>query len=153
MTTRIDLVNSADAPAGTTLRMNDGTADADGNLWNVQQLTGWGSRQANVQTAKRMATDGVIVTNATYGPRLLTLTGVAVIAATSDWWEAMARFESACDHVTADGKVRVYEPGGTRHAGTRLQGQPRIQFMSGSPRSLSWSVTFLCPDPDLQAGA
>lgn len=138
---QIDIVNGA----GTALRMNDGTADADGNLWWVRQLDGWGPGNAQVKTMKRMASDGSVVTNATYGSRRITLNGVCVIASGSDFWEAQSRLSTACDSITADGKIRVYEPGGTRHLLVRLLGQPSVRFTG--PRSLDFSLAFVANNP------
>jgi hypothetical protein len=148
MGTRIDLVNSTP----TTLRTNDDTADSDGNIWWVREIRGWGSKAPDVRLVKRMATDGSVITNATYASRSITVAGIVVIASGSDWWEAMQMFENITDAVSADGKVIVYEPAGTRHALVWLRQQPQIGFVRGSPSTLSWSVTYIAANPDLQAG-
>jgi len=147
--TRIDIVNGA----GSVLRMNDNTADSDGNLWGVRMITGWGSVTPRVQAVKRMASDGLVVTNATVAQRIITLSGYVQIASASDEFEALVAFETACDAVSADGKVRVYEPAGTRHALVRLSGQPTMTLVPGPNNSIDWAVQFFCPNPELQAGA
>ena len=146
---RIDIVNGA----GTALRMNDGTADANGHKWWVHDIQGWGAKTPLINTVKRMASDGLVVTNATYASRRITMSGVVETTAATELFEPMQVFETACDSVTADGKVRVYEPAGTRHALVRLNGQPRIQPDRRAPTLLRWTVQFICPNPDLQAGA
>ncbi len=147
--TRIDLVNGA----GTELRMNDETADSDGNIWGVRTVNGWGAVDPRVMTMKRMATDGLVVTNATTASRLIQLSGVVRVASASNEFEALIMFESACDSISADGKVRIYEPAGTRHALVRLSGRPEISLVPGPNNSLNWSVQFVCPNPALQSGA
>jgi hypothetical protein len=147
--TRVDLVNSAAA----VLRMNDETADADGNLWGIRSLSGWGAVTPAVQTVKRMSTDGMVVTNATTATRSIIVSGYVQIGASSDAFEALAAFETACDSITADGKVRVYEPAGTRHALVRLSGAPSMTLDPGPNNLVNWSVQFFCPNPALQAGA
>lgn len=146
---RIEIVNGA----GTALRMNDGTADADGTLWWVHEISGWGARTPSVRAAKRMASNGSVVTNATYGNRSIRLSGVAVATTSDNVWLAMQRFETACDAVTADGKVRVYEASGTRHALARITSQPTIAPARQSPLMLNWSVSYTAFNPVLQAGA
>ena len=147
--TRVDLVNSAAA----VLRMNDETADADGNLWGVRSLSGWGAVTPAVQTVKRMATDGMVITSASTAMRSIVVSGYVHIADGSDAFEALAAFEIACDSITADGKVVVYEPAATRHALVRLSGAPEMTLVPGPNNLLDWSVQFFCPNPALQAGA
>jgi hypothetical protein len=148
--TRIDFVNGA---ASTTLRLNDGTADSDGNIWNVTDFVGWGGMTPAVMSMKRMATDGNVITNASYSVRNIQVTGTVRIAAGSDIWEAIQMFETATDSVAANGKVRVYEPAGTRHALVRLNGQPAISRNRNSQHALNWAVAFTAHAPALIAGA
>jgi len=151
--TRIDFVNGLTGGASATLRLNDGTADSDGNVWNVTNLVGWGGMTPAVMSMKRMATDGNVITNASYSVRNIRVTGTVHVAAGSDIWEAIQMFESCTNSVAANGKVRVYEPAGTRHALVRLNGQPAISRNSKSQHVLDWAVAFTAHAPALIAGA
>lgn len=146
--TRIDLVNSD----GDTLRMNDGTADADGTIWVVQNLTGWGGAKPRIQTMKRMASDGVVITNATYAERPLSIAGVALLSSRDQIWEAIRAWEDATDMVVSDGKMIVYGPAGTEHAATRLVSQPQARI-SDNGALMRFSARFIASVPALQAGA
>ena len=146
---RMDLVNGA---ANTTLRMNDGTADSDGNTWHVMDLVGWGGMTPQVLSMKRMATDGNVITNATYSVRNIRVTGIVGIAAGSNAWEAIQMFETATDAASSDGKFRVYEPAGTRHALVRVTAQPVIRRNPESQRALNWSISYTAFAPALISG-
>lgn len=145
--TKVELYSSV---TSTTLAMNDGTV-TNGCEWQVTNLDGWLGPTPSIKKRQRMASDGVVITSAVKGPRSITVTGTCFADATSNLWDGMRDFEAAIDCTTGDGKVRVVEgAGSTRHAVVRLASPPSMQFTG--PRSVSWSVSFLSPLPDLSTG-
>ena len=129
--------------SGTTLQINGGAASG-GVTWQVRQISGWVSAAPSLKQTQRMATGGVVVTNAQWGARRILVTGTAYADATSNLWDGFRALEDAVNWTTANGLIQVADASGSTHtAFVRLAAPVKTQLIG--PRVFGWSVAAIAP--------
>jgi hypothetical protein len=137
--------------------MDGVTLDADGTLWNYENVAGWWDMTAMTSASSEISPIGSVLTNNRENGRAITLTGFAVnktvgqkLGATA-WHKAEQRLKAALAFVTTPGLLQVTDPALALQAYIRRVGPLLCKDSAASGRGafdvLSFTVPLLAPDP------